>query len=180
MKNGVLLVTPFLNLISSVSTTNEQGLLGLAFHPGYAANGKFYVSYSNLAGNFVIQEYYRSPSNPDRAVGPPRLVLWVEHPNSIHYGGNIVFGPDEYLYVGLGDGGPQRHGQDLTTLLGKMLRIDVNSTSSGHNYGVPPDNPFVGKPGYDAIWASGLRNPWRWSFDRLTGDLWIADVGAAS
>jgi glucose/arabinose dehydrogenase len=186
VKNGVLLSTPFLNLISSVPTAGNQGLLGLAFHPDYARNGRLYVYFTNLAGNTVIAEYHRSSWNPDRAVGPPRILLRVQQPYSPygHYGGHIAFGPDGYLYIGLGDGGgngdPDDRAQDLTTLLGKMLRIDVDGTSFGRNYRIPPGNPFVGRAGNDAIWSYGLRNPWRWSFDRATGNLWIGDVGQAS
>lgn len=181
VKDGALLPTPFLNLIAAVSTGGEQGLLGLAFHPNYATNGKFYVSYTNLAGTSVVAEYNRSPANPDRAEGPGRIVLWVGQPYPNHNGGHIAFGPDGYLYVGLGDGGnagdPENRAQDLYSLHGKMLRIDVNGTEPGRNHRIPPDNPFVGRPGLVAIWSLGLRNPWRWSFDRLTGDLWIGDVG---
>ncbi len=181
VKNGVLLPVPFLNLVGAVSGGGEQGLLGLAFHPEYTTNGKFYVNYTNLAGNTIVAEYNRSSSNPDRATGPRRLVLRVDQPYANHNGGQLAFGPEGYLYVGMGDGGgpldPENRAQDLSSLHGKLLRIDVNGTSPPSGYRIPADNPFVGRTGADEIWSFGFRNPWRWSFDRLTGDLWIGDVG---
>jgi glucose/arabinose dehydrogenase len=181
VKNGVLLTTPFLDLVGAVSGGFEQGLLGLAFHPQYATNGKFYVNFTNLGGNTVVFEYYRSPSNPDRATGPARRLLWIDQPYANHNGGHLAFGPEGYLYIGMGDGGdagdPENRAQDLSSLHGKLLRIDVNGTSPGKAYRIPADNPFVGLPGLDEIWLLGLRNPWRWSFDRVSGGLWIGDVG---
>jgi glucose/arabinose dehydrogenase len=180
VKNGVLLTTPFLNLVGAVSEGFEQGLLGLAFHPDYATNGKFYVNFTNLAGNTIVYEYHRSP-NPDRARGPARRVIRIDQPYANHNGGHLVFGPEGYLYIATGDGGgpadPENLAQNLDSLHGKLLRIDVNGTSPGLEYRIPPDNPYVGGNGRDEIWSYGLRNPWRWSFDRLTGDLWIGDVG---
>lgn len=179
LKWGALLPTPFLDVSALVSSGSEQGLLGLAFHPRYAENGRFFVNYTNTSGNTVIAEYRVSP-DPDVAdPNSARIVLQVNQPYANHNGGHLAFGPDNYLYIGLGDGGgagdPQANAQNPATLLGKMLRIDVDG---GTPYGVPPTNPFVGAgPPLDEIWALGLRNPWRYSFDRVTGDLYIADVG---
>jgi glucose/arabinose dehydrogenase len=177
---GALLPDPFLDLRDIVNDSgNEQGLLGLAFHPQYSENGRFFVNYTDANGDTAIVRYTVSASDPDRAdPSSAALVLQVSQPFANHNGGNLVFGPDGFLYVGLGDGGaggdPQGNAQNLNTLLGKMLRIDVNADP----YAVPPDNPFTNRP--DArpeIWAYGLRNPWRYSFDRATGDLYIGDVG---
>jgi glucose/arabinose dehydrogenase len=182
IKGGELLATPFLDLSASVTGGNEQGLLGLAFHPAYRTNGKLYVSYTDLNGTSVIREYRVSASDPDRVNGASgRTLLRVRQPYPNHNGGNIAFGPDGDLYIGFGDGGsagdPGNRAQDLGTLLGKLLRIDVNRRTGSLPYGIPATNPFVGRAGLDQIWAYGLRNPWRWSFDRATGDLWIGDVG---
>lgn len=179
LKWGSLLPAPFLDLTGQVSTGSEQGLLGLAFHPDYANNGWFFVNYTNTSGNTVVARY-RVSANPD--VADPSsavVVLQVNQPYANHNGGHLAFGPDGYLYIGLGDGGsagdPQGNAQNPSTLLGKMLRIDVDSASP---YGIPPSNPFVGSgPPLDEIWALGLRNPWRYSFDRINGDLYIGDVG---
>ncbi len=180
IKDGKLLPTPFLDVSAKLTTKgNEQGLLGLAFHPDYARNGTFFVHYSGSnAGETVIARYKVSADNPDRADAASEKVIFTEpQPFSNHNGGPIVFGPDKYLYIALGDGGnagdPGNRAQNLDSFLGKLLRIDVNADT----YKVPPDNPFVGKPGKDEIWAYGLRNPWRVSFDRATGNLYIADVG---
>ena len=182
VKNGIVLPTPFLNLSTQVSRGGEQGLLSIAFHPNYGSNGRVYVSYTNTAGDTRIVRYVVS-ADPDvaDAVSGDTVLAW-DQPYSNHNGGLIVFGPDGYLYVGLGDGGsggdPQGNGQRLNTLLGKMLRIDVQGAGSGEPYAIPPDNPFVGTAGARGeIWAYGLRNPWRFSFDRVTGDLYIGDVG---
>ena len=176
-----LLATPFLNIDPLVgSSGSEQGLLGLAFHPNYASNGYFYVNYTDNAGDTVVARYRVSTGDPNLAdPASAQIVLTVDQPYSNHNGGQLQFGPDGYLYIGLGDGGsggdPGDRSQNPGELLGKMLRIDVHS---GSPYAIPPSNPFVG-PGnpLDEIWALGLRNPWRYSFDRLTGDLWIGDVG---
>jgi cysteine-rich repeat protein len=179
VKNGSLLATPFIDVSGANSCCGEQGLLGLAFAPDYETSGVFYLSYTNNSGDSELRRYTVS-GNPDVANPTGTLVLTVDQPFANHNGGNIVFGPDGYLYYGLGDGGgggdPEENAQDLTTLLGKLLRIDVNAPT----YTTPPSNPFVGVAGLDEIWAYGLRNPWRWSFDRGTGDLYIGDVGQGS
>ncbi len=182
VKAGKLLATPFIDLSASVSGGNEQGLLGLAFHPAYRSNGKLYVSYTDRNGTSIIREFRVSSSNPDRVDGSSgRTLLRLRQPYANHNGGDIAFGPDGDLYIGFGDGGsagdPGNRAQDLGTLFGKLLRIDVNRRTGALPYGIPPTNPFVGRAGLDQIWAYGLRNPWRWSFDRVTGDLWIGDVG---
>lgn len=166
-----------LDLTGEVSTAaNEQGLLGLAFSPD---GGFLYVNYTDLQGDTRITEFRFDENGAD--VDGRREVLFIDQPFANHNGGNLVFGPDGYLYIGLGDGGdggdPMGNGQSLSTLLGKMLRI--SPTPAGEDpYEVPSDNPFVGRDGaLPEIWAYGLRNPWRYSFDRETGDLWIGDVG---
>jgi glucose/arabinose dehydrogenase len=181
---GTILPTPFLTL--SVSTGSEQGALCMAFHPNYASNGKFYVSYTNTSGNSVIAQYTVS-ANPNVADPSSAVqVMTLAQPFTNHNGGWIGFGPDGYLYCAFGDGGsggdPGNRAQNINILLGKMLRIDVDGddfpADSTRNYAIPPDNPFAGAtPGLDEIWAYGLRNPWRNSFDRETGDMWIGDVG---
>lgn len=181
VKDGTLVGTPFIDISRSVSRGGEQGLLGLAFHPGHDTNGKVYLSYTDLNGTSVIREY-RVSSNADRVDGGSgRTLLRVRQPYENHNGGHIAFGPDGYLYIGLGDGGsagdPGNRAQSRGTLLGKLLRIDVNRRTGSLQYGIPSTNPYVGRSGLDQIWAYGLRNPWRFSFDRATGDLWIGDVG---
>jgi glucose/arabinose dehydrogenase len=178
-----LLPTPFLNIASLVSFGGEQGLLGLAFHPRYAENGFFFVNYTDRNGDTVIARYQVSPTDRNRADPATRKeILFIDQPYPNHNGGELQFGPDGYLYIGMGDGGsagdPQNRAQSLTQLLGKMLRIDVDH---GEPYAIPPANPFLNTTGpRPEIWAYGLRNPWRFSFDRETGDLWIADVGQGS
>ncbi|MEO6034142.1 MAG: PQQ-dependent sugar dehydrogenase [Verrucomicrobiota bacterium] len=163
---------------------NEEGLLGFAFHPDYKSNGKFYIYYSQQnPRRSVISEFTVSTSNPDEAnKSSERILLEISQPESNHNGGELVFGPDGFLYVGLGDGGganDQFHsGQNLSTLLAKILRLDVNSKSGDLQYGIPKDNPFVGTgEARSETWAYGLRNPWRFSFDKKTGELYCADVG---
>jgi len=179
LEAGALRPEPFLSVSSLVSTGGERGLLSVAFHPDFAANGRFFVNYTDRAGHTQIVEYR---TGPDRFAADPqsaRPLLQIDQPAANHNGGTMVFGPDGYLYIGTGDGGragdPWGNAQNLNTLLGKLLRIDVDS---GTPYGIPPDNPFVGRRNArPEIWALGLRNPWKFSFDRATGDLYIADVG---
>jgi glucose/arabinose dehydrogenase len=178
VRGDAVVEPPFLDLSSLVTTDDgEQGLLGLAFHPQYATNGYAYVNYTGTDGHTRIVRYTAS-ANPDVAdPGSAFTILTIQQPAPIHNGGMLVFGPDEMLYLGVGDGGPGNggNGQDFTKLLGSLLRIDVDG---GSPYGIPSDNPFVGHPtNRPEIWAKGLRNPWRFSFDRSTGDLIIADVG---
>jgi glucose/arabinose dehydrogenase len=181
VKNGTLLPTAFLDMSALVSGGGEQGLLGLAFDPAYATSGRFVVNYTNLDGDTRISAFHVS-SDPDVADASSETVLLpVAQPFANHNGGQVLFGPDGYLYAGLGDGGsggdPNGNGQSLATLLGKVLRIDPNG---GTPYAVPSDNPFAATAGPTTrgeIWSWGLRNPWRFSFDRLTHDLYIADVG---
>jgi len=177
IKNGILLLTPFLDLGTKVTTLDEEGLLGMAFHPSFATNGRFFVQYSDLNGNNQVSEFQVS-ANPDVADPNELPVLGVTMPaaTTTHRGGMLAFGPDGYLYVAVGNGGEfTGTSQELNNLLGKILRIDVNGASP---YGIPPDNPFVLLAGTSPeIWSYGLRNPWRFSFDRQTGDLYIGDVG---
>lgn len=171
----------FLDIDSRViNSGNERGLLGLVFHPDYKNNGYFYVNYSNNSGNSVIARYSVSATNPNEAdVNSELILMTVTQPFSNHNAGDLAFGPDGYLYIGWGDGGsggdPGNRSQNTNLLLGKMLRIDVDN---GIPYGIPQDNPFVNDANVlDEIWAIGVRNPWRFSFDRITGDMYIADVG---
>ena len=182
VKGGSLLATPFLDLTPNVAKGGEQGLLGLAFHPGYRTNRKLYVSYTDRNGDSVVREYRASATNPDRVDRTTgRTIIRVAQPYANHNGGMIAFGRDGYLYIGLGDGGaggdPDNRAQNVNTLLGKMLRIGINSSTSTRNYVIPSSNPYVGRAGRDEIWQRGLRNPWRFSFDRSNGNLWIGDVG---
>lgn len=179
IENGLLLSTPFLDIRDSVRSGGERGLLGMAFHPAYAANGHFYVSYSAQPDGDTRVERYSVSGDPNVAMpNRDRVIFTLDQPFGNHNGGQITFGPDGMLYIGLGDGGsggdPQGHGQNVNTLLGALLRIDVDG---GNPFSIPPDNPFVGIDGRDEIWAYGLRNPWRFSFDREASHLYIADVG---
>lgn len=177
--------TVFLNITDRVLFSGEQGLLGLAFHPNFASNGYFYLDY--VAPNptrTVISRYTVVADNPNLAdKASESVILEIAQPFSNHKGGQIVFGPDGYFYVGMGDGGsegdPLGNGQNCSTLLGKILSIDVSVASAGLNYSIPGDNPFVGNTlGYrEEIYAYGFRNPWRFSFDSATGKLWVGDVG---
>jgi glucose/arabinose dehydrogenase len=178
---GQRLPTPFLDIRSRVnSSASERGLLGLAFHPNYAQNGYFYVNYTNLSGHTRIARFQVSAGNANVANPDSELIIMgVNQPYSNHNAGDLNFGPDGYLYFGLGDGGsggdPQNYSQNRQSLLGKMIRIDVNN---GSPYAIPADNPFINDAAtLNEIWAIGLRNPWKFSFDRLTGDMWIGDVG---
>jgi len=183
LEDGQVLATPFLDVSAKISTGGERGLLSVAFHPDYDDNGRFFVNYTDRAGNTVISEYRVSSEPNVAAADSERVLLTFEQPYANHNGGQLAFGLDGYLYIGTGDGGaandPLNAGQDLSTLLGKLLRIDVdNDVDNGDPYAVPEGNPFVGQEGArPEIWAYGLRNPWRFSFDQQTGDLFIADVG---
>jgi len=180
----------FLDIQSIVLTPggnyDERGLLGLAFHPDYINNGYFYVNYIDNFGNTQISRFSVSTSDPSIADPDSEFqILEVEQPYINHNGGCLRFGPEGYLYIGLGDGGsagdPENRSQNLQTLLGKMLRIDIDNTEGSTNYAVPSNNPFVGDPNaLDEIWSYGLRNPWRFSFDSETDELWIGDVGQGS
>lgn len=179
VKGGSVIATPFLDLSALVSSGSEQGLLGLAFDPQYGANGRFFVSYTNRDGNNVLASYQVSVDADQADAGSNVIRLTVDQPYDNHNGGHIAFGPDGYLYLGIGDGGsggdPQGHGQDRNDLLGSILRLDVSGATG---YAVPASNPLVGVAGTrDEVWNWGLRNPWRFSFDRSTGDLYIGDVG---
>lgn len=172
---------PFLDIANRVrDTSDEQGLLGLAFHPEYSSNGRFFVNYTDLSGDTVVAEYTRSDGDANVSdSSSEEIIMTIEQPYSNHNGGDLAFGPDGYLWIATGDGGnggdPQGNGQNLETLLGKLLRVDIDN---GSTYTIPPDNPFADDPeASDEIWALGLRNPWRFSFDRETGDLYIGDVG---
>jgi glucose/arabinose dehydrogenase len=178
VQDGRLLETPLLDISEQVLYGYECGLLGLAFHPQYRENGRFFVNYSTKDGcSTVVAEYRRSPDGTG-AAREHKIILAVPQPHTNHNGGMLAFGPDGLLYIGMGDGGgigdPQNRSQDLHDLLGKMLRIDVDR---GLPYAVPPDNPFTPEAARAEIYAMGLRNPWRYSFDRKTGELWLADVG---
>jgi glucose/arabinose dehydrogenase len=180
VRNGALANVPFLDITDRVgSSQSEQGLLGLAFHPDYTDNGRFFVNYTNLQGDTVVSRFAVSADPAQAEPASETVLLTLDQPAANHNGGHLAFGPDGYLYVGTGDGGAAGdrygNGQNGQTLLGAMLRLDVDGDQP---YAIPASNPFVGDPAVrDEIWAIGLRNPWRYSFDRLTGDLYIADVG---
>ncbi len=175
----------FLDISSRVLYGGEQGLLGLAFHPNYSQNGYFYVDYvADNPRRTVIARFSVSTNDANVAdSNSQQVILEISQPFSNHKGGQLAFGPDGYLYIGVGDGGsegdPNGNGQNPSTLLGKILRIDVNTQSNGRNYSIPADNPFAGNTaGYrEEIYAYGFRNPWRFSFDSATGALWVGDVG---
>jgi glucose/arabinose dehydrogenase len=176
---GTLVDLPFLDIRDRVgSSGNEQGLLGLALDPDFLENGRFYINYTDKNGGSVISRFVSTPGALMAELESEVQMITVKQPYANHNGGGLAFGHDGYLYIALGDGGsggdPQGNGQSLGTYLGKILRIDVNVENS--TYEIPEDNPFIASE-FSAIWAYGLRNPWRFSFDRLTGDLYIADVG---
>ena len=184
VRNGTLLAAPFLDISPRVLSGGERGLLGLAFPPGYATKRYFYVNYTSRPDGSTVIARYHVGADPDLAdPASEDNVLTIPQPFANHNGGQLAFGPDGFLYVGVGDGGgsgdPFNNAQNPGSLLGKILRIDVESGAVP--YAVPPTNPFVGIPGARAeTWALGLRNPWRFSFDRQTGDLYIGDVGQSS
>ena len=178
VRDGQLLEAPFLDIAKQVRFAGEQGLLGLAFHPSYKTNGRYFIHYVRASdGRTVIAEFQAS-SNPDRSGMSEKIILTVAQPYPNHKGGMIEFGPDGFLYLGLGDGGsggdPENRAQNRAELLGKILRVDVDH---GHPYAIPSDNPPTDGKGRPEIYATGLRNPWRFSFDRQTGELWAGDVG---
>jgi hypothetical protein len=186
LQPGASAPTAFLDVRAKLTSGGlEQGLLGLAFHPRYAANGRFFIFYTRAGdGALVISQFSVSPTNRDVAATAETILLTIPHPtNTNHNGGMLAFGPDGYLYIGVGDGGagndPPNNAQNTQVLLGKILRIDVDhpNASTGAPYSSPPDNPFVNRPGLDEIFALGMRNPWRFSFDRATGQQWVGDVG---
>jgi glucose/arabinose dehydrogenase len=182
VRSGAVVPQPFLDVSARISSGGERGLLGLAFHPVFETNRRFYVDYTDQNGNTVISEFTASTSEPDVAVASSeRVLLRIVQPYANHNGGALAFGPDGFLYIATGDGGsggdPGNRAQSLATRLGKLLRIDVDRRTGSLRYGIPRTNPFVGRTGLDEIWAYGLRNPWRFNFDRTTGDLWIGDVG---
>lgn len=179
IENGLLLAAPFLDIAAAVRSGGEQGLLSVAFHPEYGSNGQFFVNFTDGGGATRIVRFTVSADRDRADPASARVVLTVAQPFGNHNGGQIAFGPDGMLYIGMGDGGsggdPLGHGQNRNTLLGALLRIDVNAVEP---YGVPPDNPHVGAA--DArpeVWATGLRNPWRFSFDHEAGMIYVADVG---
>ena len=180
VKDGVQLKTPFLDIRDRVGCCGERGLLSVAFPPGYQQKQYFYIYYTDRSGNTVVARFHTA-KDPDRAnPSSEEATLTADQPFSNHNGGQLAFGPDGFLYIALGDGGaandPFGNGQKMSTFLGKLLRIDVEGEK--RPYAVPSSNPFLGKKGIRSeIWAFGLRNPWRFSFDRTTGDLFIADVG---
>lgn len=186
LQAGTLLARPFLDIRSRVNFAGEMGLLGLALHPGFAQSQRFYVNYVRLLGTgqiqSVIAEYRVSAADANQAdPASERILLTVNQPFTNHKGGQLAFGPDGFLYIGLGDGGgegdPSGNAQNLQTVLGKMLRIDVDRSTGALPYGIPADNPFVGGAGLPEIWAYGLRNPFRFSFDVPTGRLFAGDAG---
>jgi glucose/arabinose dehydrogenase len=178
--SGIVNPEPFLNITDRVTFGGEQGLLGLAFHPDYKNNGYFYVNYTGVGDSTHISRFTMLAGHPEKAdPNSEKKILTIPQPYKNHNGGEVVFGPDGYLYIGMGDGGsggdPEKRAQNPAELLGKILRIDV---SHGDPYTIPESNPFYATDfARKEIWALGLRNPWRFSFDRKTGDLWIADVG---
>lgn len=182
--NGTVNATSFLSLPNTVILSGgERGLLGLAFHPNYATNGYFYINYTRAGdGATVIARYSVSTTDANVANATSGTILMtIAQPANNHNGGTIKFGPDGFLYIGMGDGGfqgdPDNRAQNINDNLGKILRIDVDSASP---YGIPPTNPYVGIAGNDEIWSIGMRNPWKFSFNRVNGDLWVADVGQSA
>jgi glucose/arabinose dehydrogenase len=179
VQHGQRLTTPFLDISGRVASGGERGLLSVAFHPNYDTNGFFYVNYTDLMGHTRVERYSVSAADSNLAdTASHHLIIFIAQPYANHNGGLVVFGPDGMLYIGMGDGGsandPQNRAQNADSLLGKLLRIDVDG---GDPYVSPPNNPYVGRPGRDEIWALGLRNPWRYAFDASSGLLYIADVG---
>jgi glucose/arabinose dehydrogenase len=186
LRGGAVVAEPFLDLSASISAGGERGLLGLAFHPDHPSDPRFFVNYTDRAGDTVVSSFAVRPDEPDRAdPASEMVVLRIDQPYGNHNGGALAFDPDGYLLVATGDGGsagdPHDNGQRLDTLLGKILRLDIDEATDGRKYGIPAENPFVGRGNArPEIWLYGLRNPWRIAIDRATGDLWMGDVGQGS
>jgi glucose/arabinose dehydrogenase len=184
VRDGSLVAQPFLDIADRVTSGGERGLLGVAFHPGYPDDPRLFVDYTDVNGDTRVSSFRVDPASPDR-VDPAteQRLLFVKQPFANHNGGALAFGPDGFLYIGMGDGGgtgdPGARAQNTGTLLGKILRVDIDTETAGRDYGIPPDNPYAdgADGGLAEIWLWGLRNPWRMSFDRANGDLWIGDVG---
>ena len=184
VRDGRLVAQPYLDIADRITSGGERGLLGVAFHPRYPDDPRVFVNYTDRNGDTQVSSFRVDPANPDRAdPATERQILFVAQPFANHNGGAVVFGPDGFLYISLGDGGsggdPQGNGQSLKTLLGKIVRIDIDQETDDRAYEIPPGNPYAGgaDAGLAEIWLTGLRNPWRMSFDRADGDLWIGDVG---
>jgi glucose/arabinose dehydrogenase len=183
VRDGKLVATPFLDISGRITTGGERGLLGLAFHPNFPSDPRLFVDYTDTKGDTQVSSFTVDPATPDVADPASEVrILHVTQPFANHNGGAVVFGPDGFLYISMGDGGsggdPQGNGQSLNTLLGKILRIDIDHTDGGRAYAIPAGNPFASRSdAMPEIFLYGLRNPWRMSFDRATGDLWIGDVG---
>lgn len=175
---GQLLPTPFLDISDKTDPNGEQGLLSMVFHPDYEANNQFFVNYTDLSGRTVVERYHGVEQSNVADASSAFTIITVDQPFGNHNGGQLAIGADGMLYIGMGDGGsggdPQGHGQDTSTLLGAMLRLEIDNQTP---YAIPSDNPFASGGGAPEIWAFGLRNPWRFSFDRGNQDLYIADVG---
>lgn len=178
VRDGHLLKVPFLDISDRVQHAGEQGLLGLAFHPAYRQNGRYFINYVRVSDRATVIAEFRVSADPDRSAPAEKILLTVAQPYPNHKGGMLEFGPDGSLYIGLGDGGsggdPENRAQNRNELLGKILRVDVDH---GDPYAIPADNPLKDAKGRPEIYATGLRNPWRFSFDPRSGDLWVGDVG---
>ncbi len=184
--NGRIVEPAFLDISDRLTSGGERGLLGVAFHPDFPTDPRVFVDYTDANGDTRVSSFVVDPANPDRADPSSEVkMVFIKQPYANHNGGALAFGPDGFLYISTGDGGsggdPHGNGQSLDTLLGKILRIDVGRTDGDRSYGIPADNPFVGRAGAQPeIFTYGMRNPWRMSFDRATGDLWIGDVGQSA